>query len=1314
MGDLCQEQALALFVYLPATFAKTCFSALDPGHPSFARCRNSYSYVSAVLCPTHSPWAVPLALLTAKMYTPHQDSVVETPLKRRKLDFYNSPGAQSFNSQDADADNLFIDLDAVDTIPTFPPRFHPSDSQLQTQNLSVSQHTYVTQPTQLLPNITLPTTPSRSRVQVPASSPDVFQNQTPASRQMPSLTGNSFSQNGQRKQTLGTSIAPPGTLFRAPQSIWARPSQATSTHSQGYRNPISPASQPKKNIDIINIDDDEEDIVYKGGFSDDESQNPRDIKPSVVKNRNVSAMHANGNAVAHQQNPASRFSGATSNFKFQDYTRPTGVSLPPDNIGSPTLLSDAQTAQKRSSDLMVSAYAGYERPAKQQRSSSVAQRQPEADLKIENFSDPNFRKKLERIRDILGPTKTIRQIKDALIAKRCNVEDATALLIENDPEPEEVDLTISDDEKKTKSSAVQPPRITTKQQLKQPAKKINEKYGLSSHAVDKAPTAPPIFSPNKDISYLKEPPTTPAQAPAPRKRLVQGRKHKSSPVKPSSPIAIDDDSNSDSGVDAKGESEDEGKLQDLLVFLNSCPASDIVDMANIKKPMAERLVSCRPFKTLNAVRAVTEPGHKTTKAKKEKRTLGDKVVDICWTMWKGYEAVDDIVRECKRLRKPITEGMKQWGVDVVGAAKDGEIDLVNLEGVSKSPSLRDSGIGTPTASDGDEDIQKPGKGKSALLPQPELMSKDISLKDYQVIGMNWLSLLFHNNLSCILADDMGLGKTCQVIAFLAHLYETQPPSYDSNDEEEYRPHLIVVPGSTLENWLREFETFCPSLPVTSYYGSQAERDGYQTEIKKKKPYVIVTTYTIAVQKSDRIFLKKLKLTCAIFDEGHELKNCKSNRYNHLMRINADFRLLLTGTPLQNNLTELMSLLNFIMPDTFAEHNEKLEVIFKHRAKTNEESHDALLSAQRIGKARSMMAPFILRRRKEQVLQNLPKKTSRVEYCELSPSQEVIYQEYLDKAKRVIAARQRAKETKEFVKESSNVLTDLRKACCHPLLFRRLYTDKELPKVVKAYLSNPTESHRSFDLCIEDMEVSSDHNIHRFCLTPAYAPYISKYSLDPEPFLNSGKVIKLIELLQQYKKNGDRALIFSQFVMVIDILEEVLTHENITFFRLDGATRVDDRQSLIDQFYADESVTAFMLSTKAGGAGINLAAANKVIIFDSSFNPQDDIQAENRAHRVGQRRDVEVIRLVTKGTIEEQIHALGESKVLLDARVAGGEEGKKAKEGERMVREALEREVFGAEKGDDKEKEEAAKDEKGESNKTYGVKKIEDEDGEETE
>jgi SWI/SNF-related matrix-associated actin-dependent regulator 1 of chromatin subfamily A len=155
-------------------------------------------------------------------------------------------------------------------------------------------------------------------------------------------------------------------------------------------------------------------------------------------------------------------------------------------------------------------------------------------------------------------------------------------------------------------------------------------------------------------------------------------------------------------------------------------------------------------------------------------------------------------------------------------------------------------------------------------------------------------------------------------------------------------------------------------------------------------------------------------------------------------------------------------------------------------------------------------------------------------------------------------------------------------------------------------------------------------------------------------MDSGKVTALLTLLKKYKENGDRALVFSQFTSVMDILSWVFDEHSIDFMRMDGSTPIPERQALMDDFYADESIGVFMISTKSGGAGINLACATKVIIFDSSFNPQDDIQAENRAHRVGQTREVEVVRLVTKGTVEEQIYALGVSKLELDKMVQGEE------------------------------------------------------------
>jgi len=187
--------------------------------------------------------------------------------------------------------------------------------------------------------------------------------------------------------------------------------------------------------------------------------------------------------------------------------------------------------------------------------------------------------------------------------------------------------------------------------------------------------------------------------------------------------------------------------------------------------------------------------------------------------------------------------------------------------------------------------------------------------------------------------------------------------------------------------------------------------------------------------------------------------------------------------------------------------------------------------------------------------------------------------------------------------------------------------------------------------------------------------MTPFLLQNDEWMDSGKVTKLTSLVKAYKENGDRVLVFSQFTMVMDILEAVMETEEMSFFRLDGSTNMNERQPMIDQFTDDPEITVFLLSTKAGGAGINLAAANKIIIFDSSFNPQEDIQAENRAHRVGQKREVEVVRLVTRNSIEEKIHALGETKLALDDRVAGvvsdeGDDQKAKKQGAKIVEELM--------------------------------------------
>lgn len=384
-----------------------------------------------------------------------------------------------------------------------------------------------------------------------------------------------------------------------------------------------------------------------------------------------------------------------------------------------------------------------------------------------------------------------------------------------------------------------------------------------------------------------------------------------------------------------------------------------------------------------------------------------------------------------------------------------------------------------------------------------------------------------------------------------------------------------------------------------------------------------------------------------------LKNTQSTQYKQLMNISCEFRLLLTGTPLQNNLRELVSLLGFVLPTIFSEHKDALESIFHHRAKTNstsneggdDTSHAALLSETRIAKAKAMLAPFVLRRKKEQVLHTLPPKTQQIRYCEMTATQAELYESELARLKAAMAQPKGAR------KEQVNVLMVLRKAAIHPWLFRRGYTDATLTKMARAFFKRYPD--REEELVLEDLQLRTDAQLDLLVTEDEYAaPVLRNFRLQGEGWMDSGKVTALLELLSGYAANGDRALVFSQFTQVLDILERVFQEHGIKFTRLDGSTPVIERQPLLDMFTNSPDIPVFLLSTKAGGAGINLVAANRVIIFDSSFNPQDDVQAENRAHRVGQTRPVEVVRLVTRGTIEEQILELGKTKLALGDRVAG--------------------------------------------------------------
>uniref|UniRef100_A0A672KTH3 DNA helicase n=1 Tax=Sinocyclocheilus grahami TaxID=75366 RepID=A0A672KTH3_SINGR len=509
------------------------------------------------------------------------------------------------------------------------------------------------------------------------------------------------------------------------------------------------------------------------------------------------------------------------------------------------------------------------------------------------------------------------------------------------------------------------------------------------------------------------------------------------------------------------------------------------------------------------------------------------------------------------------------------------------------------------------------------IKQPKVLNSNFKLQPYQLIGLKWLILLHQHNLSGILADEMGLGKTIQAISFLAHLYEKGIKG----------PHLITVPSSTLDNWVRELGLWCPSLKVLIYYGKLVFR---QIVLNKNFCH-----YNLTIGNDyDRSLFRKLRLKYAVFDEGHMLKNMNSLRYRHLMAINAEHRLLLTGTPLQNNLLELMSLLNFIMPSMFSSSTSQISKMFSTRS-SEEESR---FHKDRIAQAKLIMKPFILRRVKSQVLKWLPPKVENIEMCPMSDAQQNLYEKLF---KRLKKAPNRDK------RELCNVMMQLRKMANHPLLHRQYYTSDKLAAMSKAMLKEPTHFDADPALIQEDMEVMSDFELHNLC--KQYSS-ISSFQLEKELLLDTGKFALLTKILTMLKEKGDRVVLFSQFTMMLDIVEILLKHLDHQFVRLDGSTPMAERIGLIDKYNTNPEIFVFLLSTRAGGQGINLASANTVILHDIDCNPFNDKQAEDRCHRMGQTRTVQVIKLISRDSIEACMLRVGQEKLKLeqDMTTDGGE------------------------------------------------------------
>ncbi|GAA5935429.1 DNA-dependent ATPase FUN30 [Sporobolomyces koalae] len=710
-------------------------------------------------------------------------------------------------------------------------------------------------------------------------------------------------------------------------------------------------------------------------------------------------------------------------------------------------------------------------------------------------------------------------------------------------------------------------------------------------------------------------------------------------------------------------------------FFNTCEKDLLMELAGCNATQATITMKMRPFQTANDFR---------TRTRKQKG-IGNNMMDTYLDVVTGMGEVDKVLNECEQIGRELSHTMQIWASGAAasassastrpGASGDQEVGL-DLVAISEE-TIRDR-VETSTNPAVREAF------KDYIRSQPKGIPDTVKLKDYQMLGVNWLNLLYRRGTSCILADEMGLGKTCQVIALLAHLKATG----------EQGPHLVIVPSSTLENWMREFSVFAPDLVAHSYYGSQAERDEIRRELRSLEELdVVVTTYNIATgSPDDQKFLKrKMDFKVAVFDEGHQLKNSESKKYKDLMQIRAQWRLLLTGTPLQNNLQELVSLLSFILPEQFRDANESLKAIFK----VGPGNSTNLLSRERISRAKKMMTPFVLRRKKAQVLKDLPRKLERIEYCEMTPLQKEVYDEAIQRSRNALtdakpediedvssdeegvddigaenapvptAKRGRPKKkavastksgNKADSSSSTHVLTDLRKASNHPMLFRRLYDDDKLKLMARDCLKEEEFMDRNKDLIFEDMEVMTDFELHRFC--QGYKQ-LEKYCLQEDEWMSAGKIAKLQELLPEMRKNGDRVLIFSQFTQVLDILEVVLDTMDIKYLKLTGQTNVTERQGLCDAYNGDPDITVFLLSTRAGGLGLNLTAANTVMFYDCDYNPHNDKQAEDRAYRIGQTRDVTVIKLITRESIDDDMYRLAQNKLSLEREVSSGIDTKQA-------------------------------------------------------
>lgn len=473
------------------------------------------------------------------------------------------------------------------------------------------------------------------------------------------------------------------------------------------------------------------------------------------------------------------------------------------------------------------------------------------------------------------------------------------------------------------------------------------------------------------------------------------------------------------------------------------------------------------------------------------------------------------------------------------------------------------------------------RSHAPIREQPSYIANG-TLRDFQITGLNFLAYNWARDKNVILADEMGLGKTVQTVSFMNYL---------RHDREQEGPFLVVVPLTTMPAWADTFDHWAPDLNYVVYNGKEASRSiirDYELLIdgnpRRPKFNALLTSYEYIL--ADASFLGQIKWQFMAVDEAHRLKNRESQLYQKLLDFKAPSRLLITGTPVQNTLGELSALMDFLMPG---------EIDIEDDLDLTSEA-----AGQKLAELTTKIQPYILRRTKQKVENDLPPKSEKIIRVELSDVQLEYYKNIL--TRNYAALNEGSKGQKQSL---LNIMMELKKASNHPYMF---------PNAEEKILKGSDRREDQLKGLIA----------------------------------SSGKMMLLDQLLTKLKKDNHRVLIFSQMVKMLDILGDYLQLRGYQFQRLDGTIAAGPRRMAINHFNAEGSDDfCFLLSTRAGGLGINLMTADTVIIFDSDWNPQADLQAMARAHRIGQKKPVSIYRLVSKETVEEEVLERARNKLMLE-------------------------------------------------------------------